>query len=150
MDHQQWNTPPNGDFARYVEQLSARAAQSRRPGQEGDHQLDVGMTPAPEVQAQPGAVPGMQAPVRPAAAVAGLGRNLIKGLALAWLLVLVVLLAAGAPLSIVILLFGGGLWLAHKLRRVLLPPGIENWKQWLEEAAKKQQQLQQQRKNHSK
>ncbi|GAA4334796.1 hypothetical protein GCM10023165_10860 [Variovorax defluvii] len=149
MQHPQWNTPPDGDFARYVEQLTAQAAQSRRPVQESEHRLDVGMAPAPP-QPEPGPVPGMPVRGEPIAAARGLGRKLIQGLAVAWLLVLVVLVAAGAPPGLLVLVFVGGLWLAHKLRRLLLPPGMDNWKQWLDEAAKKQQQLQQQRKNHSK
>jgi len=44
----QWNTPPNGDFASYVERLSAQAALPRRAPEEGEHALDVGMTPASE------------------------------------------------------------------------------------------------------
>ena len=46
----QWNTPPNGDFASYVERLSAQAALPKRAAHEGDHGLDVGMTPAPGAQ----------------------------------------------------------------------------------------------------
>ena len=42
----QWNTPPNGDFASYVERLSAQSALPRRAPQEGDPGLDVGMTPS--------------------------------------------------------------------------------------------------------
>ena len=46
----QWNTPPNGDFASYVERLSAQAALPKRAAHEGDHGLDVGITPAPGAQ----------------------------------------------------------------------------------------------------
>ena len=144
----QWNTPPDGDFARYVERLTAQAAQPRGPVQEGEHGLDVGMTHQHEVQ--PARQPQPQAEARQAAIGAGLGRNLLKGLGIAWLLALLVLLAADASLVLVAALFAGGLWLAYKLKHLVLPPGVENWKQWLEEAAKKQQQLQQQRKRNSK
>jgi len=44
----QWNTPPNGDFASYVERLSAQAALPRRAPEEGEHALDAGMMPSSE------------------------------------------------------------------------------------------------------
>lgn len=40
----QWNTPPNGDFASYVERLSAQAALPRRAPEDGEHSMDAGMT----------------------------------------------------------------------------------------------------------
>ncbi len=43
----EWNTPPNGDFASYVERLSAQSAVARRTSHEdGHHNLDGGPTQA--------------------------------------------------------------------------------------------------------
>jgi len=38
----QWNTPPNGDFVRYVEQITARSAALARThrGRSGQHEFD--------------------------------------------------------------------------------------------------------------
>lgn len=143
----QWNTPPDGDFASYVERLAEQALQPPRPPQEGEHGLDVGMTQRSD--ALPSAHPP-QAQARAPAAGTGPGRNLFKALGFAWLLALMVLLAADAPFGIVLGLFAAGLWLGYKLKHLVLPAGVENLKQWLEEAAKRQQQLQQQRKRNSK
>jgi hypothetical protein len=148
----QWNTPPDGDFASYVERLTAQAALPRREPQNGEHGLDVGMTPSSEPH---GAVADAASAARRSVQSngevlapqrsAGAGAGLIKVLAIVWFLALIVLLAVDVPFVIVAAVFAGGLWLAHKLRRWLLPPGFENWKQWVEDAARKQQELQKRR-----
>lgn len=148
----QWNTPPDGDFASYVERLTAQAALPGRENQSGEHGLDVGMTPSSEphsavADAASAARRSAQSngEMRPAAGSGDVMRKMIKALAIVWVLILLVLLALDVPLAIVAVVFAFGLWLAHKLRRLALPPGMENWKQWVEAAARKQQEHQQQR-----
>jgi len=70
----QWNTPPNGDFASYVERLSAQAALPKRAAHEGDHGLDVGITPT---SGAPGAQGTAAAQRRPSVASSS-RRSLIR------------------------------------------------------------------------
>jgi hypothetical protein len=146
----QWNTPPNGDFASYVERLSAQAALPRHEQQEGEHGLDVGMTPSDEphdavsdaaaaarrrIQSN-----GESRPGTPGALGNGAAHSLAKVLAIAWVAGLVLLLTFNAPFGTVVALFVFGVWLAFRLRRWALPPGMATWKQWLEAEARKQRQ----------
>ncbi|RZI93639.1 MAG: hypothetical protein EOP78_10720 [Variovorax sp.] len=146
----QWNTPPNGDFARYVERLSAQAALPGGAHHDGEHGLDVGMTPssAPGSTAAAAAAAAAQRRASSSNGEAALdspaGAVLGKVLLGVGALVLLVLWAVGAPIGILVLLAAGGLWLAYKLKQVKLPGGgVAQWQKVLEEAARKQREQQQ-------
>ncbi|MDP9882340.1 hypothetical protein J2W25_006680 [Variovorax boronicumulans] len=140
------NTPPNGDFARYVEQLSARAGQSARvPGKESEHGLDVGMTPSPGAQGATVARRESQAgeaakadgtkaiPLGTLKVLAGMGAMVFLGL---W--------AIGVPLSVLVLGAAAAAWFGKRfLKGLNLRPGVAKWQQVLEEAARRQKEQQQ-------
>jgi hypothetical protein len=140
------NTPPNGDFARYVEQLSARAAMPKRPAQPGEPGLDVGMTQSPGQQGPVSAAmqraefPNGEAPKREPGAF---DPALLKVLGVAGAVVLLALWAAGVPFGVLVLVAGVALWFGRKLKGVKLTPGIAKWQQVLEDAARKQREQQQ-------
>ncbi len=144
----QWNTPPNGDFASYVERLSAQAALPKRAAQEGEHGLDVGMTPSPAPQrpesataasAQRGSFPGSQT-TAPVPQPLGPAVKWVVGLAV---VVLLMLWAAQVPVGILVMLAGGAVWLAYKFREFKLPGGgVAKWQKVLEDAARKKREQQ--------
>ena len=146
----QWNTPPNGDFARYVERLSAQAALPRRAAKEGEPGLDVGMT-------QP---PGQQGPVTaamqrqqqqqelpngevPKAQPGAFDPKVLKVMGAVGALVFLVLWASGVPFGVLVLLLGVALWFGKKLKGVKFTPGVAKWQLLLEEANRKQREQQQ-------
>ncbi|RZL68434.1 MAG: hypothetical protein EOP77_01265 [Variovorax sp.] len=144
----QWNTPPNGDFARYVERLSAQAALPGGAQHDGEHGLDVGMTPS--------SAPGSTAAAATAAAQrrassngdtsldSPVGAVLGKVLLAVGGLLLLVMWMVGAPIGILVMLAAGGLWIAYKLKQIKLPGGgVAQWQRTLEEAARKQREQQQ-------
>ncbi|QNK66200.1 hypothetical protein [Variovorax sp. PAMC26660] len=141
------NTPPNGDFARYVEQLAARAALPKRAAQPGEPGLDVGMAPAPGQQSSGPVSAAMrqrettssgEAPQQSAS----FDPLLLKVLGAVGAVVFLVLWAAGVPISALVLLLGVALWFGKKLKGVKLTPGVAKWQQVLEEAARKQREQQ--------
>lgn len=144
----QWNTPPNGDFARYVERLSAQAALPRRPAPPGEHGLDVGMTPTSGPQQGQGPVTAaMQRAELPNGEVprkqpGSFDPALLKVLGAVGAVVFLVLWAAGVPFGVLVLLAALAIWFGRKLKGLKLTPGVAKWQQVLEEAARKQREQQ--------
>ncbi|HEX7865344.1 MAG TPA: hypothetical protein VF555_10360 [Variovorax sp.] len=147
------NTPPNGDFARYVEQLSARAALPKRAANQGEPGLDVGMTQAPGQQGGP-VTAAMQRGAEqlpngevPKSQPGSFDPMTLKVLGAVGALVFLVLWASGVPFGVLLLLAGVAIWFGKKLKGVKLTPGVAKWQQVLEEAARKQREQQQKQGN---
>lgn len=150
----EWNTPPNGDFARYVERLSAQAALPGSSAYQGEHGLDVGMTPTSDSKASTAAAnvaaqrrasssgnEGSAGQVTPESVI-------FKALAAIGAVVLLGMWAAGVPPGLLVVFAVGGVWLAFKLKRLQLPAlgsGVAKWQQVLETAAREQREKQKQR-----
>ena len=156
----QWNTPPNGDFASYVERLSAQSATARRTSQaDGEHSLEGGPTHSPVTARssyqtdadvgddgaggpQPGAttVPswrraGQRFPVKPLMPItpgsSPVPFKIAKIAAVAWVLALVALIGSGAAFGLVLAVVFAGIWAAKGLRNWALPQGYTSWSAWL-------------------
>lgn len=141
----QWDTPPNGDFARYVERLTAQAVMPHRVAPQGDRALDAGMTSTSG--AADSTARAVAAAQRQAGSNADTGSNTLEPNRIpAWtklaaviggLLVLAGMSEAGAPGVLVALLIAG-LWVGRKALRNLASPGPAKWQKVLEEAARAQ------------
>ncbi|WP_295538117.1 hypothetical protein [uncultured Pseudacidovorax sp.] len=111
MHETDWNTPRNGDFVRYVEQLTADSLQrvQSRAHAAGPAAPDKSAAPAerPRAASSPGAVDKSESQ-RPSATV---------GWTVAGLVVLGMLAAAGVPAGLLVLLAGAGLWLFKRFGR---------------------------------
>lgn len=142
----QWNTPPNGDFARYVERLSAQAALPKRAAKEGEPGLDVGITTSPGQQGPVTAAMQQQQQFPngevPKAKPGGFDPTTLKVLSAVGALVFLVLWSAGVPFGVLALLLGLALWFGKRLKGVKFTPGVAKWQQVLEEAARKQREQQ--------
>ena len=140
----QGNTPPNGDFAKLVEQLAEEASRPKKAPGAHEHALDVGMTPSSAPQsgtmssAPALAPPGSVAPATPAEAL----RKTLLGVAIGWVALLLVLMASGAPFAVVAFVLIGGIALVRSFWRKALPPGVGSLREWLERAARQQQERQ--------
>ena len=156
----EWNTPPNGDFASYVERLTAQSALPKRQHQEGEHGLDVGMTPQSEIYGTGTAGSASSAAAAAAATAAQrrlssngdvptgvstpTGAMVAKVASAIGFFALLLMWQAGVPIAVLIALLAGGLWIAFKLRGLKLPQGAAQWQKMLQDAALKQQQARKQ------
>ena len=143
----QWNTPPDGDFASYVERLSAQSAAARKTSQaDGEHSLEGGPGHEPAASRAAGSDHRIAtAPVLPGpapgpawgrtAGASPLPFTIAKIVAAAWLLALVALVGTGVSAGLVIAWVLGGLWAAGGLRKWARPPSHSSWSAWLRETA---------------
>jgi len=135
----EWDTPPNGDFARYVERLSAQMSLPRPDVQQAANVID-------DVEERPGLHAGMGAPTtavhvaRPSLADVS-GGKLARGAAIALLLFMVALhFLFNVSLVVLLLVAAVIAWVAFTLRGVFTGQGATDLRERIERAAKLAQQ----------
>ena len=146
----EWNTPPDGDFASYVERLSAQSGLPRPQHLEGAHGLDVGMTPQSESHSagSTGSAAAAAAQrrissngdVSPGASTSQPGAAVGKVASAIGFFALLLMWRAGVPIALLLVLLAGGIWIAVKERRLRLPQGAAQWQKMLMNAAPTQRQ----------
>ena len=136
----EWDTPPNGDFARYVERLSAQMSLPRPDVQQAANVID-------DVEERPGLHAGMGAPSMHVASVPrpsladGSGAKLVRGAAIGFLLFMVALhLLFNVSLVVLLLVAAVIAWIAFTLRGLVTGKGAADLRERIERAAKLAQQ----------
>jgi len=136
----EWDTPPNGDFARYVERLSAQMSLPRPDVQQAANVID-------DVEERPGLHAGMGAPATHLASVPRpslsdvSGAKLVRG-AVIGLLLLMVALHFLFNVSLVVLLLVAAViaWIGFTMRGLVTGKGAADLRERIERAARLAQQ----------
>ena len=133
----EWNTPPNGDFARYVERLTAQMALPRQEAP-AHHMIDEGAEAA-QLNGQPASRPATArlaaaAGAQPPVAIAPkLVRNMLVGAVVLLVVLRLVFGISGFVLALIAVVVG---WIAFMLRGVFSGQGAAALREQLERAAR--------------
>ncbi len=132
----EWATPPDGDFVRYVERLTAQAA-ARHAAQVHGHGIDDGAAELVPSHPAPSAA-AARPPAAPAKKPPALSIQLLKNLAFGLVVLLVVLnMVFGVPLTVLgaIVVVVAVLVFRH-LRQRYTAEDLSGWRDQLVEAAR--------------